>query len=189
MSYCNLCYCPELKQKDILRHSTARIRVQLKFVDNVCIIRAVWDCSIQPLRLAKENHIFAKMELVPRKLYRDPHSLSILSIHFEFGAASCMDYGIFEAETRVPAVTYNNSTTSQVVNVPIHDDVSKWKHFRVTGPLWGEFTGPGEFTTQRPVTRSFDVFFDLRLNKRFSKQPWGWWFEMPSWSLWSHCNA
>ena len=30
--------------------------------------------------------------------------------------------------------------------------------FRVTGPLCGEFTGPGEFPTQRPVTRSFDVF-------------------------------
>ena len=33
---------------------------------------------------------------------------------------------------------------------------------------------PGEFPTQRPVTRSFDVFFDLRLNKRLSKQSWGW---------------
>ena len=43
--------------------------------------------------------------------------------------------------------------------------------FRVTGPLCGEFTGPGEFPTQRPVTRSFAVFFDLRLNKRLSKQP------------------
>ena len=48
--------------------------------------------------------------------------------------------------------------------------------FRVTGPLCGEFTGPGEFPTQRPVTRSFDVFFDLCPNKRLSKQPWGWWF-------------
>ena len=38
--------------------------------------------------------------------------------------------------------------------------------FRVTGPLCGEFTAPGEIPTQRPVTRSFDVFFDLRLNKR-----------------------
>ena len=27
---------------------------------------------------------------------------------------------------------------------------------------------PGEFPTHRPVTRSFDVFFDLRLNKRLS---------------------
>ena len=40
--------------------------------------------------------------------------------------------------------------------------------FRVTGPLCGEFTGPGEFPTQMPVMRSFDVFFGLRLNKRLS---------------------
>ena len=59
---------------------------------------------------------------------------------------------------------------------------------RATGPLCGEFTGPGEFPTQRPVTRNFDVFFDLRLNKRLNKQPWGCWFETPSWSLWRHCN-
>ena len=59
---------------------------------------------------------------------------------------------------------------------------------RVTGPLCGEFTGPGEFPAQRPVTRSFDAFFDLRLNKRLSKQPRGWWFETPSWSLWRQCN-
>ena len=46
----------------------------------------------------------------------------------------------------------------------------------------------GEFLAQRPVTRSFDVFFDLRPNKRLSKQSWGWWFEMPSCPLWRHCN-
>ena len=60
--------------------------------------------------------------------------------------------------------------------------------FRVTGPLCGEFTGPGEFPTQRPVTRSIDVFFDLRLNKWLSKQPWGWWFETLSRPLWRHRN-
>ena len=48
---------------------------------------------------------------------------------------------------------------------------------------------PGEFTAQRPVTRSFDVFFDLCLNKRLSKQSWGWWFETQSGSLWRHCNG
>ena len=47
----------------------------------------------------------------------------------------------------------------------------------------------GEFPSQRPVTRSFDVFFDLRLNKRLSKQTQGWWFETPSGSLWRHCNV
>ena len=42
--------------------------------------------------------------------------------------------------------------------------------FRVTGHLCGEFP------TQSPVTRSLDVFFDLRLNKQLNKQSWGWWF-------------
>ena len=60
--------------------------------------------------------------------------------------------------------------------------------FRVTDPLCGEFTGPGEFPPQRPVVWSFDLFFDLLLNKRLSKQSWGWWFETPSCSLWPHCN-
>ena len=47
----------------------------------------------------------------------------------------------------------------------------------------------GEFPTQRPVTRSFDVFFDLHLNERLSKQSWNWWFETPSSPLWRHCNG
>ena len=46
----------------------------------------------------------------------------------------------------------------------------------------------GEFPAQRPVTRNFDVFFDLRLNKRLSKQSWGWWFKTPSRPLWRQCN-
>ena len=61
--------------------------------------------------------------------------------------------------------------------------------FRVTGPLCGEFTCPGEIPAQRPVTRSSDVFFDLRQNKRLSKQLWGRWFETLSRPLWHHRNA
>ena len=54
----------------------------------------------------------------------------------------------------------------------IHDDVIKWKHFSRYGPFVraGNLPVTGEFPTQRPVTRSFDVFFDLRLNKQLSKQ-------------------
>ena len=48
---------------------------------------------------------------------------------------------------------------------------------------------PGEFTAQRPVTRSFDVFFDLRPNKRLSKHSQGWWFETLSSPLWRHRNG
>ena len=48
---------------------------------------------------------------------------------------------------------------------------------------------PGEFPAQRPMTWSFDVFFDLRLNKRLSKQTWGWWLETLSCPFWRHRNA
>ena len=89
----------------------------------------------------------------------------------------------------------NPSTTKEMVGWRFPDLSRKFMMtssngniFRVTGPLCGEFTGPGEFPIQRPVMRSFDVFFDLRLNKRLSKQPWDWWFETLSWSLWRHCN-
>ena len=44
-----------------------------------------------------------------------------------------------------------------------NDDVIKWKIFCFTGHLRG-------IPSQRPLTRSFGVFFDLRLNKRLSKQ-------------------
>ena len=59
--------------------------------------------------------------------------------------------------------------------------------FRVTGHLCGEFTGPRWF----PRTKASDAelgFFYLRLNKRLSKQSWGWWFETLSCSLWRHCD-
>ena len=61
--------------------------------------------------------------------------------------------------------------------------------FRATGLCVGNSPVSGEFPTQRPVTRSFDVFFDLHPNKRFSKQWWGWWFETLSCPLWRHRNG
>ena len=72
--------------------------------------------------------------------------------------------------------------------------ISWWRHQMETfSPLLAICAGnspvPGEFPTQRPVTRSFDVFFDLRLNKRLSKQPWDWCFETLSCPLWRHRNV
>ena len=46
-----------------------------------------------------------------------------------------------------------------------------------------------EFPSRRPVTGSFDVFFDLRLKKRLSKQSRRRWFDKPSHSLWRHRNV
>ena len=66
---------------------------------------------------------------------------------------------------------------------------SNGKILRVTDLCAENSPDTGEFSAQRPMTRSFDVFFELRLNSRLSKQSWGWWFEKPSRSLWRHCNA
>ena len=70
-----------------------------------------------------------------------------------------------------------------------HDDVIKWKPFPRYWPLVrGIHRSPVNSRT-KPVTRSFEVFFDLHLNKRLRKQSWGWWFETLSRPLWRHCNA
>ena len=68
-----------------------------------------------------------------------------------------------------------------------------WRHqmetfYALMSICAGNSPVPGEFPAQRPLTRSFDVFFDLRLNKRLSKQSWGWWFETHSPPLWRHSN-
>ena len=61
--------------------------------------------------------------------------------------------------------------------------------FRVTGLCAWNSPLTGEFPTQRPVTRSFYVFFDLHPNERLSKQSRRWWFEAPWRTLWRHCNG
>ena len=62
--------------------------------------------------------------------------------------------------------------------------------FRVTGPCAGNSLVVGELPSQRPVTRSFEVFYDLLLNskKRMSKQSVRLWFRTPSRS-WRHFNV
>ena len=65
----------------------------------------------------------------------------------------------------------------------------KWKHFaRYWLFVRGIHSVTGGFPSQRPVKRSFDVFFDPCLNKGLSKWSRYWWFEVPSCSLWHHYN-
>ena len=75
----------------------------------------------------------------------------------------------------------------------LKNPISWWSHqmekFSVLVAICAENSPVAdEFPAQRPVTRSFDVFFELRLNKRSSKQSWGCWFETLSRLLWCHCN-
>ena len=71
-----------------------------------------------------------------------------------------------------------------------HSDISNWyifrdsrgsmmtssngNIFRVTSPFWGNPPVTGGFPSQRPVTRSFGVFFNICLNKRFRIQSRRW---------------
>ena len=72
----------------------------------------------------------------------------------------------------------------------LHDDVMKWKKKTALPALCaGNFPVTGELPSQRPVKWSFDVFFDLRLNKRLSTQSRRRWFETPSRPLWRHYNV
>ena len=70
-----------------------------------------------------------------------------------------------------------------------HDDVIKWKHFRVTGHLCGEFTGRRWIPRTKASDAELSCFLWSALNKRLSKQWQGWWFETPSCPLWLHCNG
>ena len=71
--------------------------------------------------------------------------------------------------------------------------ISRWRHQMETiSPLRALCEGnppvTGGFPSQRPVTWSFDVFFDLCLKKQLSKPSRRWWIETLSRSLWRHCN-
>ena len=83
-------------------------------------------------------------------------------------------------------------TVRRVLN-DIKVDFTWWRHqMEIFSALLAICAGnspvSGEFPAQRPVTRSFDVFFDVRLIKRLSKHSRGWWFETLSHPLWRHHN-
>ena len=88
----------------------------------------------------------------------------------------------------VPIFTNKNCLTKEM-----NQSSPWWRHQMETfSALLALYAGnspvPGEFSTQRSVTLSFDVYFDLRPNRRLSKQSWGWWFETASCPLWRHRN-
>ena len=113
--------------------------------------------------------------------------LNMGQVHFEI-----CETGLFAlVVTSADMITLANSNSANRVRHHINTKKGWWRHqieisVRVTGRLWGESTGG--FPSQRPVTRSYSVFFDLHLNKRLTKQWSRWWFEMLSRSLLRHCS-
>ena len=84
---------------------------------------------------------------------------------------------------------YNLSHTLAGNKIVEHSDVTGASPVSALLDIWAGNSTGGPIPTQRPVTLSFDVFFDLRLNERLSKQWWGWWFETLSCPLWRHCSV
>ena len=71
---------------------------------------------------------------------------------------------------------------------------SWWCHQTETFPAllaFSEGNPPvtGGFSSQRPVTHCFDVFFDLCLKDRLGKQSRRRWFDTPCHWLWCQCNT
>ena len=87
--------------------------------------------------------------------------------------------------------------------IPVHCEVQEvlpkrmktwWRHQRETFSALlalckGNSSATGEFRSQRPATRNFEVFFDLCLNKRLSKPARRRSLETSSHSLWRHFNG
>ena len=103
------------------------------------------------------------------------------------------DCRVYSANMGMRSSQYSRLTSSCLRSITL-EGYSWWRHqmeaFSALLALCaGNSPATGEFPTQRPVTRRFDVYFHLCLNKRLSKQSWGWWFETPLRSLWRHCNV
>ena len=73
----------------------------------------------------------------------------------------------FRSQYMYTAITYHVKSEGET-RAQRHDDVIKWKRFRVTGPLCGQFTDYRWIPITKASDASFDVFFDLHLNKRLS---------------------
>ena len=90
-------------------------------------------------------------------------------------------------------MSYCQPSVPKLIEVPWFH-ISWWRHQIETFSVFlalcaGNSPVTGEFPSQRPMTRSFGVFFYLRLNKQLSKQSRHRWFETPSRSLLRHCNV
>ena len=124
------------------------------------------------------------------KLYQSNLWLSVEMRNFCFAIAIAHHFLAililfsYEIICRTQLSMYIGLTESEFVqpNLPVEENLI----LLLTWALIWNSQVTGEFPAQKPVTWSFDVFFDLRLNKRLSKQSWGWWFETPSRSLWRH---
>ena len=133
------------------------------------------------------------------KIFNDDLKTSSCTLLFKIGTKSFHDLApVYEVDIKPRVINFELFISDETVwKVKFWDPPrlsAWWRHEMETFSALlaicaGNSPVPGEFSAQRPVTRGFDIFFDLRLNKRLSKQSCGWWFETLSCLLWRHCNV
>ena len=91
---------------------------------------------------------------------------------------------LFRGLSAMSQEVFTNLTRNMGLEITLLGYLSPWALWRhqmetisaLLAICAGNSPVPGEFPAQMPVTRGFDVCFDLRPNKRLSKQCKGWWF-------------
>ena len=145
------------------------------------------------LHLNKVLAVTEYRELSSFTTHETTKAVIVTTLHFQGFFSERNEY---QSWRRVTSLTFCCPGTTNVLLLRHSDEWtgdSWWRHQMETFSALlalcaGNSPVTGEFPAQKPVTRSY-VFFDLRLNKRLSKQSWGWWFETPSPPLWLHCNV
>ena len=127
-----------------------------------------WNCFLHCWRFVRAIHLLLKNSPHKEPLMGSCHILFFVSVSKQLCKQSyCGNLRPLTLWWRHQMETFSALLAICAGNSPITDD----------------------YPTQRPVTRSFVVFFHLCLNKQFSKQSWGWWFETLSRPSWRHCNV
>ena len=134
------------------------------------LVRVIACCLTAPSRYMNKGVLCHSWE---NNVTRSAHGLIIRNM--------CSEITLVEL---LPPLTVSTVVTTKLMMTSSNGSISA-----LLALCAGNSPVTGEFPAQRPVTRGFDVFFDLGMNKRLSKQSWGWWFETPSHPLWRHCNV
>ena len=79
--------------------------------------------------------------------------------------------------------------TSRNQTTGIHYDVTKWKYFRVTGPLWGESTGNRWFPLKKASDAELWYFLGSAPEQTVEQTIETPMISVPSRSSWRHCNV
>ena len=194
---------------DAIWHHYVPIFHQLKIIKrNVAIIHVyllIWQLShrgwVTHIRVSRVCYLWFKYMYYFVAFSAPSHYLNhcklignynIIKNKFQWSSTQYQTICIRENQFKnVVCLGLNTKYTRSVVTIHVSQNFhfhiicySWWRHemetfFALLGICTGDSPVPGKFPAQRPVTQSFDVFFDLRLNKQLSKQSWGWWFEAP----------